>query len=109
MAVASTTRRVALMLLPEGRRYRRVMYRRFRTGPAIPFMDPELTIRQVRQQAQRALPGATVTRLVLPRYELRWRKPREWSGGDAKRASNQSGERGVLEGETRPVFREETL
>jgi hypothetical protein len=38
-------------------------------------MDPELTIRQVRQQAQRALPDATVTRLVLPRYELRWRKP----------------------------------
>ena len=75
MAVASNARRAALLLLPEGRRYRRDMDRRFRTGPAVPFMNPELTIRQVRQQAQRALPGATVTRLVLPRYELRWRKP----------------------------------
>jgi hypothetical protein len=51
------------------------MYRRFGAGPAVPFMNPELTIGQVRQQAQRALPGATVTHLVLPRYELRWRKP----------------------------------
>jgi SAM-dependent methyltransferase len=75
VAVASNARRAALLLLPEGRRYRRDMYRRLGAGPAIPFMDPELTIRQVRQQAQRALPDATVTRLVLPRYELRWRKP----------------------------------
>jgi hypothetical protein len=40
-------------------------------------MNPELTIRQVRQQAQHALPGAAVTRLLLPRYELRWRRPAE--------------------------------
>ena len=44
-------------------------------GPSMPIMDPELTIRQVRRQAERALPGATVRRLVLWRYELRWRKP----------------------------------
>jgi hypothetical protein len=37
--------------------------------------NPELTIRQVRQQAERALPGAAVRRLVLWRYELVWRKP----------------------------------
>jgi len=40
------------------------------------------------------------------------RRSQSWSrsrAGDAKGASNQSGERGVLESETRPVFREETL
>jgi hypothetical protein len=32
-------------------------------------------VRQVREQAERALPGVTVRQLLLPRYELRWRKP----------------------------------
>jgi ubiquinone/menaquinone biosynthesis C-methylase UbiE len=74
-ALASNARRGGLLLRPAGRRYRREMCRRNRNGPAIPFMDPELTVRQVRQQAERALPGVTVRRLVLCRYELRWRKP----------------------------------
>jgi SAM-dependent methyltransferase len=74
-ALASNARRGALLIRPAGRRYRRQMYQRNRALPAIPFMDPELTVRQVRQQAERALPGATVRRLVLWRYELRWRKP----------------------------------
>jgi SAM-dependent methyltransferase len=74
-ALANISRRGALICLPAGRRHRRETYRRLGAGPAMPIMDPELTIRQVRQQAERALPGATVRRLVLWRYELRWRKP----------------------------------
>lgn len=73
--LANVSRRSALYALPAGRRYRREMYRRLGDGPAMPIMNPVLTIRQVRQQAKRALPGATVRRLVLWRYELRWRKP----------------------------------
>jgi SAM-dependent methyltransferase len=73
--LANISRRSALVALPAGRHYRREMYRRLGAGPTMPIMDPELTIRQVRQQAERALPGATVRRLVLWRYELRWRKP----------------------------------
>jgi SAM-dependent methyltransferase len=73
--LANISRRSALFALPAGRRYRRAMYRRLGEGPTMPIMEPELTIRQVRQQAERALPGATVRRLVLWRYELRWRKP----------------------------------
>jgi 2-polyprenyl-3-methyl-5-hydroxy-6-metoxy-1,4-benzoquinol methylase len=75
MVFASTARRSVLLCLPEGRRYRRDMYRRMAVGPAMPGMDPQLTIREVRRQAERALPGVTVKRLALPRYELRWRKP----------------------------------
>jgi ubiquinone/menaquinone biosynthesis C-methylase UbiE len=73
--LANISRRSALFALPAGRRYRREMYRRLGDGPAMPIMEPVLTIRQVRQEAQLALPGATVRRLVLWRYELRWRKP----------------------------------
>ena len=73
--LANISRRSALFALPAGRRYRHEMYRRLGEGPTMPIMEPELTIRQVRQQAERALPGATVRRLVLWRYELRWRKP----------------------------------
>ena len=73
--LANISRRGILICLPAGRRHRREMYRRIGAGPPMPIMDPELTIRQVRQQAERALPGATVRRLVLWRYELRWRKP----------------------------------
>jgi hypothetical protein len=47
----------------------------------MPIMDPELTIRQVRQQAERALPGAAVRLLVLWRYQLRWCKPER--GGES--------------------------
>lgn len=73
--LANISRRSALFALPAGRRNRREMYRRLGDGPAMPIMEPVLTIRQVRPQAQLALPGATVRRLVLWRYELRWRKP----------------------------------
>jgi ubiquinone/menaquinone biosynthesis C-methylase UbiE len=73
--LANISRRSALFALPAGRRYRREMYRRLGDGPAMPIMEPVLTIRQVRQEAQLALPGATVRRLGLWRYELRWRKP----------------------------------
>jgi SAM-dependent methyltransferase len=72
---ANIARRSALMCFPEGRRYRREMYRRLAAGPQMPIMDPVLTIRQVRPQVEAALPGATVRRLMLWRYELRWRKP----------------------------------
>jgi 2-polyprenyl-3-methyl-5-hydroxy-6-metoxy-1,4-benzoquinol methylase len=75
LVFASTARRSVLLCLPEGRRYRREMHRRAGTGPAMPGMDPRLTIREVRQQAELALPGVTVRRLPVPRYELRWRKP----------------------------------
>ena len=73
--LANISRRGALICLPAGRRNRREMCRRHTAGPAMPVMDPDLTIRQVRQQAERALPSATVRRLVLWRYELAWRKP----------------------------------
>lgn len=42
---------------------------------AMPMRDPELTTREVRQQAREVLPGVRVRRLLLWRYELVWRKP----------------------------------
>jgi SAM-dependent methyltransferase len=42
---------------------------------AMPVCDPELTTRQVREQAAAALPGATVRRLLLWRYLLVWHRP----------------------------------
>jgi ubiquinone/menaquinone biosynthesis C-methylase UbiE len=44
---------------------------------SLPTVLPRLgqALRQARQQAERALPGATVRRLILWRYELVWRKP----------------------------------
>jgi SAM-dependent methyltransferase len=41
----------------------------------MPVRQPDLTTRQVRQQAQRVLPGVRVRRLVLWRYLLIWHKP----------------------------------
>lgn len=75
--LANLARRSALFALPAGRRYRREMYRRLAEPPAMPVMEPTLTIRQVRRQIDVALPGASVKRLILWRYELRWRKRRE--------------------------------
>jgi len=89
--------------LPAGRRYRREMYRRLGEGPAMPIMDPVLTIRDVRQQAERALPGATVRRLVLWRYELRWRKPQQLLGQGDDHADG----RGRQQGGHRPAAQEE--
>jgi SAM-dependent methyltransferase len=41
----------------------------------MPVRNPELTTRQVRQQAGAVLPGVRVRRLLLWRYLLVWRKP----------------------------------
>ena len=70
-------RRALLLCLPAGRRYRQDMYQRHAAPPAMPVMDPRLTLRQVRAQAAAALPGSRVRWLVHWRYELTWRKPSE--------------------------------
>lgn len=52
--------------------------RRFGHEPSVrvmPVQDAVLTTREIREQAQRALPGARVRRLPFWRYELRWRRP----------------------------------
>ncbi len=38
-------------------------------------LDPPLTTREVRQQANALLPGVGVRRLLFWRYVLLWRKP----------------------------------
>jgi SAM-dependent methyltransferase len=43
----------------------------------MPMADAVLTTRQVRAEAEAALPGARVRRLLLWRYLLTWRKPLE--------------------------------
>jgi SAM-dependent methyltransferase len=72
---ASNARRAVLLCLPDGRRYRREMYRRLGEGPVMPVLDPGLSIRQVRSQAADCLPGVTVRWLVYWRYQLTWVKP----------------------------------
>ena len=53
-------------------------------GPAMPMvLDPELTVRQVRQRAATVLPGVRVRRLLYWRYLLVWQKPP--AGGQAVR------------------------
>ncbi len=52
-------------------------HEQLRHGPhhgAMPVHEPELTTRQVRDQARSVLPGVRVHRLVLWRYLLLWRK-----------------------------------
>jgi hypothetical protein len=41
----------------------------------MPGAAPELTVRQVREQAQALLPGARVRRLLFWRYLLEWERP----------------------------------
>ena len=41
----------------------------------MPVVAPELTVRQVRRQAQQELPGARVRRLLFWRYLLEWIRP----------------------------------
>ena len=41
----------------------------------MPVAAPELTVRQVRQQARALLPGARVRRLLFWRYLLEWERP----------------------------------
>jgi SAM-dependent methyltransferase len=51
------------------------------THAAMPVvMDPQLTTRQVANQASALLPGVRVRRLLFWRYLLRWQKPAEQSG-----------------------------
>jgi SAM-dependent methyltransferase len=68
-------RRAVLLCLPAGRRYRREMYQRQAAQPPMPVRDPQLSLRQVRAQAEAALPGSRVRWLLHWRYELTWRKP----------------------------------
>ena len=42
---------------------------------SMPIAVPELTVRQVRRQAQAVLPGARVRRLLFWRYLLEWDRP----------------------------------
>ena len=41
----------------------------------MPVVAPELTVHQVRRQAQSVLPGAQVRRLLFWRYLLQWDRP----------------------------------
>ncbi|SPT59567.1 class I SAM-dependent methyltransferase [Actinomadura madurae] len=50
--------------------------RRSRGGPGAPIADPAMTWAEVRDEAQRVLPGAVFRRHLLWRYSLVWRKPR---------------------------------
>lgn len=73
--LAATTWHHALGLALTVTRYRG--HEQLRHGPhhgAMPAHEPELTHRQVRDQACSVLPGVRVHRLVLWRYLLLWRK-----------------------------------
>jgi hypothetical protein len=41
----------------------------------MPVAEPDLTVRQVRAEATRLLPGVRVRRLLFWRYLLLWRRP----------------------------------
>jgi 2-polyprenyl-3-methyl-5-hydroxy-6-metoxy-1,4-benzoquinol methylase len=71
---------VVLPRLPGGRRYRREVNRRHAAQPAMPIMNPTLSLREVRAQAAAALPGSRIRWLVHWRYELTWRKPEAPAG-----------------------------
>jgi hypothetical protein len=49
----------------------------------MPVQDPQLTFRQVREQAQAHLPGVHLRRLLLWRYLLIWHKPQPVTTGRA--------------------------
>ena len=51
----------------------RAVYRRGECGA--PIMDPEMSWREVRAAAAKALPGVRYRRHLLWRYSLRWQKP----------------------------------
>jgi SAM-dependent methyltransferase len=42
---------------------------------AAPIRDPDETLEEIRNAAARILPGAAITRRLLFRYSLVWRKP----------------------------------
>ncbi|WP_338742858.1 class I SAM-dependent methyltransferase [Actinomadura luteofluorescens] len=54
----------------------RLRNRRRAGSPDAPVMDPDMTWGEVRDEAQRLLPGAVFRRHLLWRYSLVWRKPR---------------------------------
>ena len=51
------------------------LFRREATHAAMPVAEPDLTVRQVRAEATRLLPGVRVRRLLFWRYLLVWRRP----------------------------------
>ena len=51
------------------------LFRPEATHAAMPVADPDFTVREVRADAARLLPGARVRRLLLWRYLLLWRRP----------------------------------
>jgi hypothetical protein len=51
------------------------LFRPEATHAAMPVAEPDLTVRQVRAEATRLLPGVRVRRLLFWRYLLLWRRP----------------------------------
>ena len=51
------------------------LFRPGTTHDAMPMAEPDLTVREVRTEAARLLPGARVRRLLFWRYLLVWRRP----------------------------------
>ena len=51
------------------------LFRPEATHAAMPVADPDFTVREVRADAARLLPGARVRRLLFWRYLLLWRRP----------------------------------
>jgi hypothetical protein len=51
------------------------LFRPEATHAAMPVAEPDLTVREVRADAARLLPGARVRRLLFWRYLLLWRRP----------------------------------
>ena len=51
------------------------LFRPEATRAAMPVAEPGLTVREVRAEATRLLPGARVRRLLFWRYLLVWRRP----------------------------------
>ncbi len=51
------------------------LFRSEATHAAMPVAAPDLTVRQVRAEATRLLPGVRVRRLLFWRYLLLWRRP----------------------------------
>jgi trans-aconitate methyltransferase len=51
------------------------LFRPEATHDTMPVSEPELTVREIRAEAARLLPGALVRRLLFWRYVLVWRRP----------------------------------
>ena len=64
-ALAVVPNRVRILLAPRGKG----------AGPEPPIMDPDMTLREIREQAGDQLPGARLRRHLYFRYSLVYRKP----------------------------------